>query len=284
MATLSTIKRRRAALRLLFIWTASVIVMAVALAPFVWLVLTSLKPEKDIFKAVFEYWPSNPTLENYRVIFGRMGFARYFRNSFIVAGASTLAGLVVSISASYAFSRFRFRARRSLMVTFLIIPMFPAVLLLIPIYASLRTAGLLNTYWALIIAYCTFTIPFSTWMLTGFLDALPTDMEEAAMIDGSTRTGAFFRVLLPVALPGIAATALYIFIAAWNEYLFAVMLASKETVRTLPVALQYFVGEFTINWGMLAAGGVVVTLPVVLVFLLLQRYLIRGLTAGAVKG
>lgn len=265
------------------IWLLAIPVILLSLGPFLWLLKTSLVPESRIFVRPLEYIPSTVTLENFVMLFERMNFFGYFANSFIVAIGSTVLGLIISMSSSYAFARFRFRGRRFFMTLFLVIPMFPTVLILIPIYDIMRVTGLLNTYASLIVAYSSFTIPFAVWMMTGYFAALPVEMEEAARVDGCSRLGAFVRVLLPTAVPGISATALYIFIVSWNEYTFAAMLAQDEAVRTLPVALQFFITEFTVNWGLLAAGGVIVSLPVILLFIVLQRQLIAGLTAGAVK-
>ncbi len=265
------------------IWLLAIPVILLSLGPFLWLLKTSVVPESRIFVRPLEYLPSTVTLENFVMLFERMNFFGYFANSFIVAIGSTVLGLIVSMSSSYAFARFRFRGRRFFMTLFLVIPMFPTVLILIPIYDIMRVTGLLNTYASLIVAYSSFTIPFAVWMMTGYFAALPVEMEEAARVDGCSRLGAFVRVLLPTAVPGISATALYIFIVSWNEYTFAAMLAQDEAVRTLPVALQFFITEFTVNWGLLAAGGVIVSLPVILLFIVLQRQLIAGLTAGAVK-
>jgi multiple sugar transport system permease protein len=273
-------RRRR---HVLVIWLLAIPIVLLSLGPFLWLLKTSLVPESRIFIRPLEYLPSTLTLENFVLLFERMNFLGYFVNSFIVAIGSTVLGLIISMSSSYAFARFRFRGRRFLMTLFLVIPMFPTVLILIPIYDIMRVTGLLNTYASLVVAYSSFTIPFAVWMMTGYFAALPVEMEEAARVDGCSRFGAFVRVLLPTAVPGISATALYIFIVSWNEYTFAAMLAQDEAVRTLPVALQFFITEFTVNWGLLAAGGVVVSLPVILLFIVLQRQLIAGLTAGAVK-
>jgi multiple sugar transport system permease protein len=267
----------------LVIWLLAIPIVLLSLGPFLWLLKTSLVPESRIFVRPLEYLPSTVTLENFVMLFERMNFFGYFANSFIVAIGSTVLGLIISMSSSYAFARFRFRGRRFFMTLFLVIPMFPTVLILIPIYDIMRVTGLLNTYGSLIVAYSSFTIPFAVWMMTGYFAALPVEMEEAARVDGCSRLGAFVRVLLPTAVPGISATALYIFIVSWNEYTFAAMLAQDEAVRTLPVALQFFITEFTVNWGLLAAGGVIVSLPVILLFVVLQRQLIAGLTAGAVK-
>lgn len=279
--TLPAAARRRRSV--FVIWLLAVPVILLSLGPFLWLLKTSVVPESRIFVRPLEYLPSTVTLENFVMLFERMNFFGYFANSFIVAIGSTLLGLIVSMSSSYAFARFRFRGRRFFMTLFLVIPMFPTVLILIPIYDIMRVTGLLNTYASLIVAYSSFTIPFAVWMMTGYFAALPVEMEEAARVDGCSRLGAFVRVLLPTAVPGISATALYIFIVSWNEYTFAAMLAQDEAVRTLPVALQFFITEFTVNWGLLAAGGVIVSLPVILLFIVLQRQLIAGLTAGAVK-
>ena len=276
----AAVRRRRS---VFVIWLLAVPVILLSLGPFLWLLKTSLVPESRIFVRPLEYLPSTVTLENFVMLFERMNFLGYFANSFIVAIGSTVLGLIVSMSSSYAFARFRFRGRRFFMTLFLVIPMFPTVLILIPIYDIMRVTGLLNTYASLIVAYSSFTIPFAVWMMTGYFAALPVEMEEAARVDGCSRLGAFVRVLLPTAVPGISATALYIFIVSWNEYTFAAMLAQDEAVRTLPVALQFFITEFTVNWGLLAAGGVIVSLPVILLFVVLQRQLIAGLTAGAVK-
>ncbi|TWF80213.1 carbohydrate ABC transporter membrane protein 2 (CUT1 family) [Pseudonocardia hierapolitana] len=273
-------RRRRS---VFVIWLLAVPVILLSLGPFLWLLKTSVMPEARIFVRPLEYLPSQVTLENFVMLFERMNFFGYFANSFIVAIGSTVLGLIISMSSSYAFARFRFRGRRFFMTLFLVIPMFPTVLILIPIYDIMRVTGLLNTYASLIVAYSSFTIPFAVWMMTGYFAALPVEMEEAARVDGCSRLGAFVRVLLPTAVPGISATALYIFIVSWNEYTFAAMLAQDEAVRTLPVALQFFITEFTVNWGLLAAGGVIVSLPVILLFIVLQRQLIAGLTAGAVK-
>lgn len=275
--------RKRNRRRVTVTWTLAIPVIILSVGPFLWLMKTSLVTEQEIFIRPLQYLPTSLTFENFIDLFRRMNFLTYFRNSFVVGLGTTVLGLFVSVTAAYAFARYRFRARRFLMSMFLVIPMFPSVLILIPIYDVMRAIGLVDTYLALIIAYCSFAIPFAVWMMTGYFSALPSDMEEAARVDGCNRLTAFVRILLPVALPGMSATALYIFITSWNEYVFAALLAQDEAVRTLPVALQFFITEFTVNWGMLAAGGVIVSLPVILLFVFLQRHLISGLTAGAVK-
>jgi len=269
--------------RLTLIWALSLAMMAVVLFPYLWMFLTSIQPEQDIFAGGFHYLPRQLTLLNYERLLTATPIGPYFVNSVIVASLSTLLGLFVAVSAAYSFSRFVFRGRRLLMTLFLVIPMFPHVLILIPMFVIMRSAGLIGSYGALLIAYTTFVIPFSVWMLTGFFDAFPVDLEEAAMVDGCTRLGAVARILVPLALPGVVATGIYIFIVAWNEFLFAMMFTTKAT-RTLPVGIYTFVGEYDVHWGLLTAGGMVVTLPLVTLFFLVQGQLVRGLTAGAIKG
>jgi multiple sugar transport system permease protein len=204
-------------------------------------------------------------------------------HSLIVAAGTTVLGLFVSVTAAYAFSRFRFAGRRVLMMQFLLVNMFPVVLLILPLFVMMRRLGLLDTHAALIIANATVAIPFSVWMLTSYINAIPKSLDEAAMTDGCSRLQALRRVILPLAMPGIISTGIYIFITAWNEYLYALTLGGRN-VRTVTVAVQTLIGEYQIEWGLLSAGGVVGALPATILFLIAQRRLIGGLTQGAVKG
>jgi multiple sugar transport system permease protein len=254
-----------------------------ALFPFCWTLITSIKPHKELFSFTFHYLPYSPTFENYIELFAKTSFADNMLNSFLVALATSFLSLAVSIMAAYAFSRFHFRGRIAIMVSFLTINMFPSVLLLIPLYSIMRMLGLLYTPLSLIFAYSTFTIPFAVWLLTGYLNDLSPSLEEAALIDGCNRKQAFFKIVLPLTIPGIIATGSYIFITAWNEFVFAVMFTNQGS-RTLPVALQAFVGQFDIQWGLLTAGGVITSIPVLILFMFIQKRLVEGLTSGAVKG
>lgn len=265
-------------------WAPIVVVLIIALFPFIWTVLTSIKPQDELYTPHVQYLPQNPTFENYGNLFKTTPFARYFLNSAIVAISTVVLGLTVSTSAAYAFSRFRFRGRDHVLFAFLIINMFPQILLLVPLFVIMRQLGILNSYWSLVIAYSTFTIPFSVWMLTGFFDALPHELEEAAMVDGATHVGAFTRIIMPLAAPGIAATAIYIFINAWNEFLYAMSFSSGLETRTVPVGLRMFIGQYIIQWELLTAAGVLSSLPIIIAFIFIQKQLISGLTAGAVKG
>ncbi|MBL8839696.1 MAG: carbohydrate ABC transporter permease [Alphaproteobacteria bacterium] len=246
------------------------------------MVLTSLKPQSEVTQTPITYLPAAPTLEHYAELFQRTSFGGNLVNSLIVACGAVALALALSVPAAYAFSRFRFAGRKVLLVQFLVINMFPIVLLIIPLFVLMRQLGLLDTYVALIAGHGTFTIPFAVWMMTSYMNGIPAELDEAAMIDGCSRLQTIRRVVLPLAAPGIVTTAIYVFVTSWNEYLFAMML-SGNTVRTVTVALQSFIGEFTIQWGLLTAGGTLVALPVTILFLLVQRRLVGGLTAGAVK-
>lgn len=257
-------------------------IVAFALFPYLWMVLTSVKPDADILQWPLRYWPSQLTHEHYVTLLARTSFAANMGNSLIVAVGATAVGLAAAIPAAYAFSRFRFPGRRALLVGFLTANMFPIVLLILPIFVLMRMLGLLDTFVGVIAGHATFAIPFSIWMLTSYFAAIPIELDEAATIDGASRLQAIRLVILPVAMPGIVTTAIYIFITSWNEYLFAMMLAGQD-VRTVTVALQLFIGEFSIQWGLLTAGGTLVALPATILFLIIQKRLTGGLTAGAVK-
>lgn len=276
------IERRSRLRRFLEIEVPVLAILAFALAPYAWMVLTSLKPQSEVTRTPITYLPAAPTFEHYAELFQRTSFGGNLVNSLIVACGAVALGLALSVPAAYAFSRFRFAGRKVLLVQFLVINMFPIVLLIIPLFVLMRQLGLLDTYVALIAGHGTFTIPFAVWMMTSYMNGIPTELDEAAMIDGCSRLQTIRRVVLPLAAPGIVTTAIYVFVTSWNEYLYAMML-SGNTVRTVTVALQSFIGEFTIQWGLLTAGGTLVALPVTILFLLVQRRLVGGLTAGAVK-
>ena len=274
--------RRRIVKGLFTLHIPLLIIVLFALAPYVWMFISSLTPEKDLYTKEFHYFPEHPTTENYSRIFSKINFTSNIKDSLIVAFSTMILGLGISVTASYSFSRFRFFGRNYLLVQFLVINMFPIVLLLIPLFVIMRFLHALDTHFALIIAYSTFTIPFSTWMMTGFFNAIPRELDESAQVDGCTRFTAMTRVIIPIAMPGIAATGIYIFITAWNEFLYAAILTGTH-VKTIPVALQNLIGEYEIAWGLLTAGSVVSAIPVIILFFFIQKRLISGMTAGAVK-
>lgn len=257
-------------------------IVAFALAPYVWMVLTSIKPQAELVEWPVRYLPREATLQHYQELISRTSFAGNLLNSLIIACGAALLGLVVSIPAGYAFSRFRFAGRRMLMTGFLVINMFPIVLLIIPLFILMRGLGLIDTFLGVILGHSTFAIPFAIWMLTSYFSTIPRELDEAATIDGASRLQTIRLVILPLVAPGVVTAGIYIFVTSWNEYLFAMML-SGQSVRTVTVALQLFIGEFTIQWGLLTAGGTLIALPVTILFLLVQRRLVGGLTAGAVK-
>ena len=276
------IRRRSFARNLIQVEIPVLLVLVFALAPFVWMLLTSIKPNADLSQFPVRYLPSSTTFEHYQTLIQRTSFPVNLLNSLIIACGAVVLGLAASVPAAYSFSRFRFAGRRTLMTSFLVINMFPIVLLIIPLFVLMRMLGLIDTFIGVIIGHSTFSIPFSIWMLVSYFNAIPKDLDEAATIDGASRLQTIRLVVLPLVMPGIVTTAIYVFITSWNEYLFAMML-SGETVRPVTVALQLFIGEFTVQWGILTAGGTIIALPVTILFLFVQKRLVGGLTAGAVK-
>ncbi len=211
-------------------------------------------------------------------------FWRWGLNSLGIALITTFIGVFLAASCAYALSRFKFPGRGGVLTSFLVTQMFPGAILIIPLYNLLKEFGLLNSWAGLTLAYCTVALPFSVWMLKGFFDAIPYDLEEAAIVDGCTPFGAYWRITLPLALPGIAVVGFFNFMTAWNEFMLALTFMSGETSKTLPVGLRGFIFQFNTDWHYMAAGSVLVTIPVMFVFFFAQRGLISGLTAGGVKG
>jgi multiple sugar transport system permease protein len=254
------------------------------IGPLVWTFITSLKVETDIVTREMVYVPTQITLDSYVRLWNQSGYPVLVFNSVVVTGLTVLICLLTGTVASYAFSRFSFPGRTQLMLGYLVVRMFPAVLMIVPLFIVMRNLGLLDSTAGLAIAYTSFLLPLFVWMLKGFFDAAPRELESAARIDGSTRIGAMFRIVMPIARNGVVATCVFVAIAAWNEYLFALMLTTSQGSRTWPVGLQLMVGEFQLPWGMLAAGGIISIIPVIVMFALVQRVMVAGITAGAVKG
>lgn len=269
--------------RILTLYLPLFLLLLFALFPYIWTILSSIKPESELFTKQIHYLPQSPTFQNYISLFKLTNFSKYLSNSLIVAISTVLVAIIISTLAAYAFARFSFPMKNILLLVVLLTTMFPKILLIIPLFRIFAFLKMMNTYTALILAHSTFAIPFSVWMLTGYLEMIPKELDEAAWVDGCTKSQALFKVILPIMAPGLAATIVYIFIQSWNDYLYAVMFTSDLTVRTLPVGLKMFVGKFEVNWGWLTAGGVVTSIPIVLFFFFVQRHLIKGLTAGAVK-
>lgn len=275
----------RGSKRIQKLWLAG-LQLAVALlilVPFFWMVSVSLKPGAEPFAIPARLWPQNPTLDNYVTAF-RPEFQTYFLNSLIVSGATVVITVTLALLAAYVFTRAQLRLVSVVMGLVILAQMFPASAIIIPMYKIMRGANLLNTYAALIIAYVTVTLPVAIWMLRGFFARLPITLEEAAALDGAGPMRTFGEIILPLSKPGVVATSVYVLIVTWQEFLFALSFTSTRDMRTLPVGINDFIGQYGIRYGELMASSVLISLPVIAVFFLLQRYFVAGLTAGAVKG
>jgi multiple sugar transport system permease protein len=265
-------------------YAVMIFLAVLSIGPLLWMLLTSFKVDDDIVTRTMVYFPTRFTLDNYIKLWNQSGYPVLVINSLITTVMTVAICLFTGTIASYAFSRFHFPGRTPLMLGYLVVRMFPAVLMIIPLFIVMRNLGLFDTSLGLAVAYTSFLLPLFVWMLKGFFDAAPKELESAARIDGSTRIGAMFRIVIPIARNGLVATCVFVAIAAWNEYLFALMLTSSTGSRTWPVGLQLMVGEFQLPWGMLAAGGIISIIPVIVLFALVQRVMVAGITAGAVKG
>jgi multiple sugar transport system permease protein/raffinose/stachyose/melibiose transport system permease protein len=263
--------------------TLQIILALVVLMPFFWMFSVSLKPATEPFAIPARLWPQHPTLDNYASAF-RPEFQRYFLNSIVVSLSTLSITVPLALLAAYSFTRFQIRILGVFLVGVIIAQMFPSSAIIIPIYTMVKAANLLNTYAALIIAYVTVTLPVAIWMMRGFLANLPLTLEEAAAIDGATPLRAFVEIILPLCRPGIVATAVFVIIVTWQEFLFALSFTSTREMRTLPVGMNDYIGQYGIRYGDLMASSVLVSIPVILVFFLLQRHFVAGLTAGPVKG
>jgi ABC-type glycerol-3-phosphate transport system permease component len=261
----------------------NILVALVILLPFFWMVSVSLKPPTEAFAIPARLWPENPTLDNYVTAF-RPEFRTYFFNSIIVSLSTVVITVTLALLAAYAFTRAQFRVLSLIMTLVIVTQMFPASAIIIPIYKMMKSADLLNTYASLIIAYVSVTLPVAIWMLRGFLANLPVALEEAAAIDGAGPLRTFFEIVVPLSRPGIIATAVFVLIVTWQEFLFALSFTSTKEMRTLPVGINDFIGQYGIRYGELMASSVLISVPVIAVFFLLQRHFVAGLTAGAVKG
>jgi multiple sugar transport system permease protein len=263
------------------LWIITIIAVLLSLFPIVYLFLLSIKPAELTFAP--DVWVFTPTLENYAAVFEGGDFFRYLFNSLIIGFTTMAIALTLGSLAAYGFARFKFRGNFWLRMSSLIPQMLPPITIIVPLYVLFMGLDLLDTQAALIISYLTFTLPLAIWMMTGFFEDIPVELEESAMVDGANRFVAFFRVSLPIAAPGLAATAVLSFIYAWNEFLYAVILTGRDS-RTLPVTITSYMTNRAILWGRIAAAGSIVLIPVLVFALLTQRYLVRGLAGGAVKG
>ena len=258
--------------------------LLVVVFPFYWMFVSSLKSEEQMRSLTAMFWPSPAVLDNYRQLLGKTDFGAWYGNSIVVALSSTFVATAIGTLGAYALARLKFFGRAFMASATLITYLVPPSILFIPLYAQIRNLGLADSLTGLIAAYPSFTVPFVTWLLMGYFESIPEELEEAAMIDGATRFGAFRRIILPLAAPGVLAAALFAFTQAWNEFLYALVFITNVKLRTLPVGLSTFITGDVYGWGFLMAGAVLTTLPVIAAYTYLQKYMVEGLTAGSVKG
>ncbi|MFE7513999.1 sugar ABC transporter permease [Streptomyces sp. NPDC057540] len=275
------VRGRRSPLASVALHLTLIAASVIAVFPVLWVLLTSLKPAK--FATTTDFFKET-TFENYTNLLNDTPFLTWFGNSLLVAGLTTVVGVFISATTGYAVSRFRFPGKRGLMWTLLITQMFPVAVLIVPIYNIMASMGLLNQPAGLVITYLTIAVPFCAWMMKGFFDTIPREIDESGYVDGLTPFGTFWRLILPLAKPGIAVTAFYSFITAWGEVAYASAFMVGDENLTLAGGLQKFVNQYGAQWGPMAAASVLIAVPAAVVFLFAQRHLVTGMSAGAVKG
>ena len=282
--------RRYSPLRRVFLWIGLALFVAFSLTPFLWMLLSSFITKAQLLTDPFQF-PPQITFDNYARLFtspndgiGSDNFIHATLNSLGICTITTLISLMIGTIGGYAFARMRFPGRTPLLLFLLAVQFLPSVTIIIPMYLMGRWAHLLNTWWILIFAYTSFALPFTLWIMRGYFESIPRSLENAARIDGCSRFGAFLKVVLPLSAPGLAATAIFTFLNTWDEFFFALIFSSTYAAKTLPVALSEFTSRHSIDFGLLMAGGVVANILPVVIALSMQRYIVRGLTAGGVKG
>jgi multiple sugar transport system permease protein len=270
--------------KLYLLYIPLLLVMTFVLFPFYWTINTAFKRESDILSTHMQYLPSPWTFHNFCNAWQNIGFSVYFLNSLIVSVLAIFFTVLFSILVGYALGRFNFKGKKGFMLTLLCTQFIPHTMMIIPFFIIFKNLGLTSSLLSLIIVYTTLQLPFNSVIMKGFITNTPKELEEAAMVDGCNRLHAIFRIILPMILPGIIATGSFAFIGCWNEFLFALILISKNSRFTIPVGLNFMMGEYNINYGALAAGSVIALVPPGLIFAYVQKYLVQGLSAGAVKG
>lgn len=273
--------------RLIRIFTVNiplVVLFIITIFPLYWTIVTSLKPENQIMKLPLKYWPSPITFDNYKYIWNNMGFDIYFWNSVMVTVISTVVCTVVSLFGGYAIARYPYKGKKLTYLILLVSQMFPGVVLMIPLFEIFKNMGIVNSPYSLILTYTTVRIPFCMIMISGFVAGVSPALEEAAQIDGCSVLGAITKIVVPTIAPGLVAAGAFAFVSSWNEYVYAFCFLSSERYFTLPIGLKLMKGEFSVAYGSLAAGCVMALIPVILLFAYIQKYLVSGLSAGAVKG
>ncbi|HZP86408.1 MAG TPA: carbohydrate ABC transporter permease [Burkholderiales bacterium] len=259
------------------------VVAIVMLLPVIWILVTSFKPEAEIYRFPPQWWPTPFTLTNYQAVL-QSSMPLYFLNSIIVAVGTIVLTLFIAMHAGYAVSRFRFPGKNTFLFLLMASHMMPGVANLVPTYLLAGKVGLLDTYAVLILVYSMWQTPLVVWLIQGFLESVPNSLDQAAMVDGYSRLGALYKVVLPLSKPGLAASAIVVFVYAWNEFILALTLTSRDDMRLAQVGLKYYISQYGIQWGELAAAVILSVIPVLVLFLLLQRWFVYGLTSGALKG
>lgn len=260
------------------------VLVFVCMFPFLWMALSSVKTLGELYTVPPVWLPKVPTLENYAKVLFDSNIPRYFINSTVISLGATAIALVLAVFASYGFARFRFRGKVAYQAFILVGQLLPTAAIIVPLFITLRILGLVNTYLGLILVYMIITLPLSVWMLTSYFKAIPAELEEAAIIDGASRLGVLFRITLPLSAPGLVAIVVYAFVTTWNEFIFALVLAQDYRVKTLPIGIAEFTTEFNTDWGAVMAASLLMTLPIAIMFFIMQKMFVGGLTAGALKG
>jgi len=252
--------------------------------PFLWMVSTSFKPPAEVFAQPPAFIPQEPTWDNFRRLFTTTNFLIYFKNSLVVSGSAVLLTMIVSAAGAYSLTRYQYMGREKIAGLILCTYMFAPIMIVIPFFILAKKLGIENTHFALVLAFTSFCLPFTLWLMRAFFATIPLELEEAALVDGAGRVRALVYIVLPLALPGIIATSIFTFILAWNDYIFTRILITSDELKTLPVGVQDLFHSALIDWGLIMAAGMMITIPALLFFLSVQRYLIRGWGAGGVKG
>jgi len=268
----------------MIIYIILAVMLAISLIPFLVTLITSLKDVSEVYTSPPTWIPVEPTFKNYREVFERYPMGRYFLNSFIIAIGATLLNAAFSIPAAYATARLRFRGKKFFMYLLLMVQMFSPIIIIIALFRQMSIFGLLNSYLGLILVNAVFTLTFSIWMLSAYFLKVPFELEESAMIDGCNRFQAIVKILIPLAMPGLTATMIYTFINAWNEFVFALTFTTTPEMRPLTVGLYSFVGRWSIQWQYITTASILGIVPIVLLFMLVEKQLMSGLMGGAIKG
>lgn len=277
-------QKKKSSIVNILVFIISIALVLFALIPFLWAIVTSLKTYDAIYEPTPSWIPKPVTWENYKSVFMDINMRQYFRNSVVVGFLSTIVSMIVSVLAAYALSRYRFPGRETVLFSILFTRLLPRVAVVIPFYIILMKTKLMNTYTGLIIIYLIVGMPIAIWLLKGYIDSMPYEVEEAAIIDGCSSLGILLRIVVPMLAAPVAAVAMFSFILAWNEFLFPLIFAKDSSVRPISVGLAFFIDVFGIQWGPLMAASVLMSIPAIIAFSLGQKYIIKGLSEGAVKG